>query len=83
MIQEKLEIQDVNIQTVHRVGSTSNISPRTAVAKFSIFKRKQLVLSAAKKLKGQNIYINEDFSNEPMDIRKEKWKSVKSLRSQG
>ena len=83
MIQEKLEIQDVNIQRVHRVGSTSNTSPRTVVAKFSIFKRKQLVLSATKKLKGQNIYINEDFSKEPMDIRKEKWKSVKSLRSQG
>ena len=34
-------------------------------------------------MKGQNIYINEDFSKETMDIRKEKWKSVKSLRSQG
>ena len=34
-------------------------------------------------LKGQNIHINEDFSKETMDIMKEKWKSVKSLRSQG
>ena len=83
MIQEKLEIQDINIERAHRVGSTSNTSPRTVVAKFSSFKGKQLVLSAAKKLKGQNIYINEDFSKETMDIRKEKWKSVKSLRSQG
>ena len=80
MIQEKLEIQDVNIERAHRVGSTSNTSPRTVVAKFSSFKGKQLALSAAKKLKGQN---NEDFSKETMDIRKEKWKSVKSLRSQG
>ena len=83
MIQEKLEIQDINIEKAHRVGSTSNTSPRTVVAKFSSFKGKQLVLSAAKKLKGQNIYINEYFSQETMDIRKEKWKSVKSLRSQG
>ena len=83
MIQEKLEIEDVNIERAHRVGNTSNTSPRTVVAKFSSFKGKQLVLSAAKKLKGQNIYINEDFSKETMDIRKEKWKSVKSLRSQG
>ena len=80
MIQEKLEIQDVNIERAHRVGSTSNTSPRAVVAKFSSFKGKQLVLSAAKKLKGQN---NEDFHKETMDIRKEKWKSVKSLRSQG
>ena len=35
------------------------------------------------KLKGQSIYINEDFSKETMDIRKDKWKSVKLLRSQG
>ena len=83
MIQEKLEIQDINIERAHRVGSTSNASPRIVVAKFSSFKGKQLVLSAAKKLKGENIYINEDFSKETMDIRKEKWKSVKSLRSQG
>ena len=83
MIQEKLEIEDVNIERAHRVGNTSNTSPRTVVAKFSSFKGKQLVLSAAKKLKGQNIYINEDFSKETMDIRKEKWMSVKSLKSQG
>ena len=83
MIQENLEIQDVNIERAHRVSSTSNTSPRTVVAKFSSFKGKQLFLSSAKKLKGQNIYINEDFSKETMDIRKEKWKSVKSLRSQG
>ena len=37
MIQEKLEIQD---ERAHRVGSTSNTSPRTVVAKFSSFKGK-------------------------------------------
>ena len=52
MIQEKLEIQDVNIERAYRVGSTSNTSPRKVVAKFCSFKGKQLVLSAAKKLKG-------------------------------
>ena len=83
MIQEKLEIEDVNIERAHRVDNTSNTSPRTVVAKFSSFKGKQLVLSATKKLKGQNIYFNKDFSKERMDIRKDKWKSVKSFRSQG
>ena len=72
-IQEKLEIEDVNIERAHRVGNTNNISPRTVVAKFSSFKRKQIVLSIAIKLKEQNIYINEDFSKETMDTRKGKW----------
>ena len=55
MIQEKLEIEDVNIERAHRVGNTSNTSPRTVVDNFYSFKGKQLVLSAAKTLKGQNI----------------------------
>ena len=83
MVQEKLEIEEVNIERVHRVGNTSNTLQRTVVAKFSSFKGKQLVLSAAKKFKGQNIYMNEDFSKERIDVRKEKGKSVKSLRSLG
>ena len=77
MIQEKLEIEDVNIERAHRVGNTSNTSPRTVVAKFSSFKGKQLI-SAAKKLKGQNIYISEGLSKETMDIRKEKWISLRN-----
>ena len=32
------------------------------------------------KLKGQNIYIYENVSKETIDIRKDKWKSVKSRR---
>ena len=82
MIQEKLDIKDVNSERAHRVGNTSNTSPRAVVAKFSSFKGKQRTF-AAKKLKGQNIYISKGLSKETMDIRKEKWKLVKSLRSQG
>ena len=31
MIQEKLEIEDVNIERAHRGGNTNNASPRTVV----------------------------------------------------
>ena len=79
----KLEMEDVNIEKAYRVGNTNSTLPRTIIVKFPSFKGKQIVLSAAKKLKGQNIYVNEYFSKETMDIRKEKWKSVKSMRSQG
>ena len=51
MIQEKLEIEDANIERAHRVGNTNSTLPRTVIAKFSIFKGKQIVLSAAKKFK--------------------------------
>ena len=49
MIQEKQEIEDVNTERAHRVSNTNNTSPRTIIAKFSSFKRKQTVLSAARK----------------------------------
>ena len=52
MIEQKLEIEDVNIEGAHRVGNTSNTSPRIVVANFPSFKLKQIVLSAAEKLKG-------------------------------
>ena len=41
MIQEKLEIEDVNIERAHRVGNnTSSTLPRPIIAKFSSFKGK-------------------------------------------
>ena len=82
MVQEKLEMEDINTEKAHRVSNTNSTLLKTAGAKFSSFKGKQIILSDAKKFKGQNIYINKDFSKETIDIRKEKWKSIKSLRSQ-
>ena len=61
----------------------TTIQHRRIVLKFSSYKRKQIVLSAAKKLKGHYIYINDDFSKETIDIFNEEWKSVISLRSMG
>ena len=68
MIQEKLEIEYVNVERAHRVGNTSNPSPRTEVATFSSFKRKQ------------NICINEDFSKETMDIREREMEVCKIVK---
>ena len=70
MIQEKLEIEDINIERTHKVGNTNNTSPGTIISKFSSFKIKQIVLSAAKKLKRQNIYINEDVSKKTTQLIK-------------
>ena len=35
------------------------------------------------KLKGSGIYVNEDFSKETLEIRRELWKDVKRLRDEG
>ena len=47
------------------------------------YKDKVEIMKNAKNLKDIGIYINEDYSNETMAIRKELWSKVKQLRLEG
>ena len=40
------------------------------------FKEKKLVMKNAKKMKNTNIFIDEDFSSEIMEYRKQLWEEV-------
>ena len=42
--------------------------PRTIVCRFLNYKDKTNILKTAKKLKDKNIFINEDFSHETMEL---------------
>ena len=42
-----------------------------------------MILRNVHKLKGSVIFMNEDFSKQTTDLRKELWKEVKQLRSKG
>ena len=53
------------------------------MCKLLSFKEKRLVMNNANKLKGTNIFIDEDYSFETMKYRKNFWDEVKYLRSQG
>ena len=53
------------------------------MCKLLSFKEKRLVMNNANKLKGTNIFIDEDYSFETMEYRKNFWDEVKYLRSQG
>ena len=46
------------------------------------YKDKELVLWNANKVKSKNIFINEDFSSDTNELRKELWKKVKKYRDQ-
>jgi hypothetical protein len=62
-LRNKLKIsQDISFERVHRTGKPDEFSvkPRNIVAKFSFFKDRELVRQRApRKLKGSNIWINE------------------------
>ena len=57
--------------------------PRTIVCRFLNYEDKTNILKNAKKLKGKNIFINEDFSHETMELHKELWEKVKKHREEG
>ena len=85
MLQEELEMETSNTtkERVHRVEEESNNKERAIVVQFSFYKDKINILRNCKKLKGTIISIFEDFPQETMQIRKEKWKEVLANRKQG
>lgn len=84
VIKEKLDIEtDVELDRCHRMGKKRGNRPRTLICRFTKFKDKQCVLSNARKLKGTNIYIYEDFSQDTMELRKSLWEQVLEYRRQG
>ena len=80
LLKEKLQLENISVERAHRVGNKGKNDKRTIVLKLASFKDKLKIISEARKLKGTNISINEDYSKETLEIRKEKWKEVKELR---
>ena len=73
---------DISIERTHRVGEKSSDKERAIVVQFSFYKDKINILRNCKKLKGTKISIFEDFSQETMQICKEKLKEVLANRKQ-
>ena len=83
---QKLGLKNIHIERAHHVkikkGDKSK-KPRPIVCNLLSLKDKKLILKNANKLKGTNIFIDEDYSFETMEHRKQLWDEVKYLRSQG
>ena len=83
---QKLGLKNICIERAHRVkrkiGDKSK-KHRPIVCNLLSFKDKKLILKNANKLKETNIFIDEDYSLETMEYRKQLWDEVKYLRSQG
>ena len=57
--------------------------PRTIVLRLANFKDKSIILKNVNKLEGSDVYINQDFSRETTELRKNLWdeKYEKNIRS--
>jgi hypothetical protein len=83
LIKEDLKInQSITIERAHRVGKFEK-RPRTIVCKILNWQDKETILKNARKLKGKNIFLNEDFSEETTRIRRELFAQAKIHRSNG
>ena len=83
LFKEKLQLESISVERAHRVGNKEKNNKRTIVVKVASFKDKLKINSEAWKLKGTIISINEDYSKEMLEIKKEKWKEAKELRNNG
>ena len=77
------EIIIESAQEVKTGKGKKNNSPRTIVCRILSYKDTVKILRNVKKLKGKNIFINEDFCQATLDHRKELWKEVKRLKEEG
>ena len=80
LFKDQLNItESIEIDRAHRVGRLGGNKPRTIVLRIHSYKQKEKIKRAAKSLKGTGIYINDAFSFETSEIRKELLKIAKEL----
>ena len=80
----KLDPARIELERSHRTGRFDGDGrPRTVVVKLLRFKDKEEILKRANKLKGTNLYINEDFSDKVRQKRKDLLPRMIEARNQG
>ena len=82
LLKEKLDFTP-KIDVVHRMGKQLDNSPRHVIFRLRTFRERQESLKLLPKLKGTNIYINEDISKATLEIRKTKLKESKDKAAKG
>ncbi|XP_065642310.1 uncharacterized protein LOC136073939 [Hydra vulgaris] len=75
---QKLGIKSIEIERAHRTGPKKDGRSRVIVLKLQQYKDKVKILKESARLRGTNIYVNEDFSRETVAIRKKLFAEVKT-----
>ncbi|XP_065674070.1 uncharacterized protein LOC136091014 [Hydra vulgaris] len=75
--------KDIKIERAHRVGLAKVERARTIVLKLRDYGDKKVILEKAIKLKGSNIFINEDYSFTTRKIQKELFEQAKLHQQNG
>ena len=79
-LKDKLDIENVEFDRVHRIGVKDNAP---IIAKCTFYKEKVSILKATGKLKGSNYFVGEDFPQSVRDIRRKLNIHFKKAREEG
>lgn len=83
LFEEKLQLPDVKLERAHRTGPVSTQRTRVVVARLERFSDQEAVLRNARKLKGSDIYIDEDLCPASQNIRRNQLPLMKKAREEG
>jgi hypothetical protein len=79
----EITLNAAKFHRVHRFGRTGTGKPRPIVAKFVLYKDKELVQKSSKKLKGTHYGISDMYPREINERRKDLYPHYKRAREQG
>ena len=87
IIKEKMKLENIEIEYAHRIRKSdknqSSRGPRTIIARLKHDADRDSVIKNSKKLKGTDIFVNEDLSELTIQKRREKLPLLKAARNEG
>ena len=83
LLEDKMQLSDLVLERAHRVGLRREGKPRPIVARFLRYADRDAVMRNGKKLKGTNIFVNEDLCAASQAIKSSQFPLLKQARAQG
>lgn len=83
VLDDKMQLPGLELERAHRVGQRRDARPRTIVARFSRYGDREAVMRNARKLRGTNIYINDDLCAASQAIKNAQMPQLKQARAEG
>ena len=83
LLEEKLQMPGLELERAHRVGVRRDSKPRPIVARFSRFCDREAVMRNSNKLRGTNIFVNEDLCAASQAVKNAQMPQLKQARAQG
>lgn len=83
IFKDKLQMSSIALERAHRTGRQDPQHPRPIVVRFEKYCDREAVLRNARKLKGTNIYVNEDLCPASQALRTSQLPQLKQARAQG